>query len=240
MVGGVCVCVCVCGGGGGGGASAMRSACQPACHLSVHVHARRRACTHPPTPPSLARASSRACPLLQPLFRLVGAVLRVVLRLCQPGRHHRGRAARAEPRARLLCVRGEHAVLHAWRGRRSRGAHSLPRCLGRHTCCQGVPFAAPHPAPPTRPSPAQVYDSVAKRVWAARDAEGVQPLFWGVTGAVGCLAGATRGWEGASALTGSLCLHRCEALIGALRSSAGERTRQPGLRMWPPTPQRFL
>ncbi|PSC72327.1 stem-specific TSJT1-like [Micractinium conductrix] len=26
-----------------------------------------------------------------------------------------------------------------------------------------------------------VYDSVAKRVWAARDAEGVQPLFWGVT-----------------------------------------------------------
>lgn len=27
-----------------------------------------------------------------------------------------------------------------------------------------------------------LYDSLTKRVWAARDAEGVQPLFWGVTG----------------------------------------------------------
>lgn len=27
-----------------------------------------------------------------------------------------------------------------------------------------------------------VYDSLARRVWAARDAEGVQPLYWGVTG----------------------------------------------------------
>lgn len=26
------------------------------------------------------------------------------------------------------------------------------------------------------------YDSLARRVWAARDAEGVQPLYWGVTG----------------------------------------------------------
>jgi hypothetical protein len=39
------------------------------------------------------------------------------------------------------------------------------------------------------PSPLQgsfafvVYDSSTKRVWAARDAAGVQPLFWGVTGA---------------------------------------------------------
>ena len=28
-----------------------------------------------------------------------------------------------------------------------------------------------------------VYDSITKRVWAARDADGVQPLYWGVTGA---------------------------------------------------------
>jgi asparagine synthetase B (glutamine-hydrolysing) len=28
-----------------------------------------------------------------------------------------------------------------------------------------------------------VYDSLTKRVWAARDADGVQPLYWGVTGA---------------------------------------------------------
>lgn len=27
-----------------------------------------------------------------------------------------------------------------------------------------------------------VYDAVTRRVWAARDAAGVQPLFWGVTG----------------------------------------------------------
>lgn len=30
-----------------------------------------------------------------------------------------------------------------------------------------------------------LYDSLTKRVWAARDAEGVQPLYWGATGAAG-------------------------------------------------------
>lgn len=37
-----------------------------------------------------------------------------------------------------------------------------------------------------------LYDSLTKRVWAARDAEGVQPLFWGVTGEQrdGCGCGA--------------------------------------------------
>lgn len=58
-----------------------------------------------------------------------------------------------------------------------------------------------------------VYDHVRRRVWAARDAGGVQPLYWGVTG--GALPAAAGG-RGCACLWVKTCVLRLVFALGCV------------------------
>lgn len=103
------------------------------------------------------------------------AVLRQLQRPRIDGRCHRGRAACPEPGAGqppTLCT-AELLCLHA----------CYPCSWASFQPLRRGPALLPLNLPLLQGSFAFVlFDSLTKRVWAARDAEGVQPLFWGVTG----------------------------------------------------------